>query len=533
VGTLIAGILIGIPAKPEYPDLVKWSFFYLFLFGIGYGVGPQFFSSLRKDTLPLVALAFVIAVAGVGMTIATSVLFKFDLGTAVGLLSGGMTQSAALGTGLSALHGLPIEEAEKARLAANAPLADAITYGFGDLGLILWLTVFGPWVLKINFRQECVALAAKMAGTTAGDKPLVAPLQFAFRAYVVENAALKGKTIGAFEADHAEARLSVERLVRGGRQLELKPRQALARGDIVVVAARAEFFAEAATTIGSEETNPDIVRVPLTTVSVVVKSKQVARHSLGELLASPEIHAGGRGVFLLSLHRGSEQMPLAPDTVIEAGDVVRLVGSSANVERAVGVIGFKEYDAEKTNLSLLAGGIALGIVLGFLSIRIGGVPVGLGTSGSILVVGLVAGWLRGRTPVFGAIPEPARRLLTDIGLIVFIAIIGLTAGPHAVDALKERGVEFFAKVFFAGVVVTMAGPIVGTLFAHWVLKMNPVFILGGITGGQTCTPGLNALRDMGGSNVAVLGYPVTYAIGNVLLTVSGPVVVAVLYGWSH
>jgi putative transport protein len=124
-------------------------------------------------------------------------------------------------------------------------------------------------------------------------------------------------------------------------------------------------------------------------------------------------------------------------------------------------------------------------------------------------------------------------LLTDIGLIIFIAIIGLTAGPHAVDALHERGIAFFLKVFFAGVAVTMVGPIVGTYFAHWVLKMNPVLILGGITGGQTCTPGLNALRDAGGSNVAVLGYPVTYAIGNVLLTVAGPIVVAVLAAMGH
>src|SRR5262245_38606775 len=102
VGTLIAGIIIGIPAKPEFPDMVRWSFFYLFLFGIGYGVGPQFFSSLRKDTLPLVGLAVVIAVAGLLAVLGMCALFGFDAGTAIGLLSGGMTQSAALGTGISA-----------------------------------------------------------------------------------------------------------------------------------------------------------------------------------------------------------------------------------------------------------------------------------------------------------------------------------------------------------------------------------------------------------------------------------------------
>jgi putative transport protein len=238
-------------------------------------------------------------------------------------------------------------------------------------------------------------------------------------------------------------------------------------------------------------------------------------------------------VFIQSLHRGAEQLPLSPGTVIEAGDVVRLIGSPADVERVTKLIGFKEYDPEKASIALIAGAIALGILLGFLSIKVGGVPLGLGTSGSILVVGLVAGWLRGRTPIFGAVPEAARRLLTDIGLIVFIAIIGLTAGPHAVQALHERGLRYFAEVFGAGIVVTMVGPLFGTIFAYWILKMNPVLILSGVTGGQTCTPGLNALREAGGSNVAVLGYPVTYAIGNVLLTVWGPIVVAIVHAWNH
>src|SRR6185436_1872875 len=108
-----------------------------------------------------------------------------------------------------------------------------------------------------------------------------------------------------------------------------------------------------------------------------------------------------------------------------------------------------------------------------------------------------------------------------------------TAGHHAVEALHERGISYFAKVFFAGAVVTMAGPLIGTIFGFWILKMNPVLILGGVTGGQTCTPGLNALREAGGNDVASLGYPVTYAIGNVLLTIWGPITVAIVHSWTH
>jgi putative transport protein len=155
--------------------------------------------------------------------------------------------------------------------------------------------------------------------------------------------------------------------------------------------------------------------------------------------------------------------------------------------------------------------------------------LGLGTAGSILVMGLVGGWVRGWYPVYGAIPEPAQRLLMDIGLIVFIALVGLHAGPHAVEAYRTSGGAYFASIFLAGMIVTTLPLAVGTVAARFLLKMSPLMALGGLAGAQTCTPGLNALREASGSNVGSLAYTVPYAIGNILLTVWGPVVVAIMH----
>jgi len=177
----------------------------------------------------------------------------------------------------------------------------------------------------------------------------------------------------------------------------------------------------------------------------------------------------------------------------------------------------------------LAGGICAGMLLGLLKVTAAGVTLGLGTAGSILVVGLVAGWARSRYPVFGAIPEPAQRLLMDIGLIVFIAVVGLHAGPHAVDAYRVSGSVYFARILAAGMIVTTLPLAAGTIAARYVLKMSPLMTLGGLAGAQTCTPGLNALREASGSNVGSLAYTVPYAIGNILLTVWGPVVVAIVH----
>ena len=158
----------------------------------------------------------------------------------------------------------------------------------------------------------------------------------------------------------------------------------------------------------------------------------------------------------------------------------------------------------------------------------GGVPIEVGTAGAILLVGLAAGWARGRNPVFGAIPEPAQRVLTDLGLMVFIAMIGLTAGPHATQALDQNGMRYFANIFSAGVIVTIVPVALGTLFARSVPKMAPLMVLGGIAGAQTCPPGLTTLREASGSKVAALAYTVPYAIGYIVITMWGPVIVAVI-----
>jgi putative transport protein len=222
-------------------------------------------------------------------------------------------------------------------------------------------------------------------------------------------------------------------------------------------------------------------------------------------------------------------MPREPWTVIERGDILHVIGSPDDVERAGQLAGFVERDLARTDLAFLAAGICAGILLGLLKAEVAGLRLGLGTSGSILVIGLIAGWARSRYPVFGSIPEPAQRLLIDIGLIVFIAVVGLHAGPHAVEAYRESGGAFFGRILAAGMVVTVMPLAIGTIAARFVFKMSPLMILGGLAGAQTCTPGLNALREASGSNVGALAYTVPYAIGNILLTLWGPVVVAIVH----
>jgi putative transport protein len=299
----------------------------------------------------------------------------------------------------------------------------------------------------------------------------------------------------------------------------------LREGDRLVLAAQRGAFLSADKDIGPEINDPALLSIPVTTVAVVVTNDRVIGQHLGDLGQGPE----ARGVYLVSLKRGSELMPRESWTVLERGDIVQITGAPEDLERAAKHIGFVERDLSRTDLTILAGGVAAGMLLGLLKIDAGGVALGLGTAGSILVVGLIAGWARSRNPVFGAIPEPAQRLLMDIGLIVFIAVVGLQAGPHAVEAYEASGGEFFGSILVAGMIVTVMPLTVGTLCARYVLKMSPLITLGSLAGAQTCTPGLTALRDASGSNVASLAYTVPYAVNNIILTVWGPVVVAIVH----
>ena len=523
VGTLIAGMVVGIVAKPELPDLLRWAFFYLFLFSIGYSIGPQFFSSLKKEAVPQIVVALVVAASGLAAVVAVTVAFGFDEGIAVGLLSGGMTQSAALGTGLSAIAELPLPDAAKATLMANAPLADAITYLFGDLGLILFLTWLGPRILRADLKREAQELERQLSATMpAGES--AAP-HYAIRAYRVENMGIAGSTLAALEKRFGDARLSVQRVQRGLELLEVGPALALQHGDQLVVSARGGTFANVAREIGPEVDDRALLAVPLKAVALVVTNPVIKGTTLGGLAQAPY----ARGVYLESIQRGTELMPREPWTVVERGDILRVVGSPGDVERAARDIGFVERDLSRTDLTFLAGGICAGILLGMIKFSAEGLALGLGTAGSILVIGLVGGWARSRYPVFGSIPEPAQRLLMDIGLVVFIAVVGLHAGPHAVDAYRASGGTFFASVFVAGAIVTIVPLAAGTIAGSYVLKLSPLMVLGSLAGAQTCTPGLTALREASSSNVGSLAYTVPYAIGNILLTIWGPVVVAIVH----
>ena len=231
-----------------------------------------------------------------------------------------------------------------------------------------------------------------------------------------------------------------------------------------------------------------------------------------------------RGVFLSRLSRSGVDMPVAPGTALDRGDVMRLVGTVPEVERAAATLGYPDRATPATDMVFVGLGIFLGGLVGLLSVVVWGIPLTLTASGGALVMGLVFGWLRSVYPLFGRIPEPAIWIFDTLGLCVFITIVGLSAGPSFVSGLQTTGIT----LVFVGLLSALLPHTLAILFGRYVLKMNPLIVLGVCAGAGTITAALRAVQDEAKSNVPALGYTVPYAIGNILLTAWGPVLVAMM-----
>jgi putative transport protein len=252
----------------------------------------------------------------------------------------------------------------------------------------------------------------------------------------------------------------------------------------------------------------------------VITSKAAAGRTVAELAAQDS----ARGVFLRKLVRLGQPMPFTAGTRLDRGDVLSLVGARHDVERAARALGYADRPTVSTDMIFVGLGIVLGGLVGLLTLTVAGVPLTLTASGGALIMGLVFGWLRSLYPIFGRIPEPAMWVFDTVGLTVFVAVVGIGAGPSFVAGLQKSGIS----LLFVGLVAAVLPHIAAILFGRYVLRMNPVILLGACAGAGTMTAALRAVQDEAQSKLPALGYTVPYAVGNILLTAWGPVLVALM-----
>jgi putative transport protein len=519
LGTLLAGMLVGQMVISVSP-VAKILFFDLFLFATGYKVGPQFFYGLKKDALPQIIITLVICVSCLVLALFASKILGYDVGTAAGMLAGAFTESTVIGTAGDAIQRLNLDDAEKQRLLNNIPVAYAVTYLVGTTTVVWFLSSMAPKLMRVNLAEE----AQKMPEFSEKNKETIAGINSAYaswllRAFRITNKNWTGKAVSEIEKSIPDARIFIERVRKNGIITEPEPGVIIEEGDIVVIAARQSVMLEKINDIGPEVQDKELLDFKLETMDIVISHKDIAGRSLQDLAS-----LYGQGIMLKKLIRGHQEMPFRPDMVIQRGDILEIFGRDTDVNRTASQIGFKEKNISDTDIFAVAIGIVLGGMVGYLSLKIAGVVVTLGTSGGALVLGLVFGWWHSKSPGFGRIPEAALWIFDTLGLATFLGIVGITAGPTFISGLKHTGIS----LVFAGILVAVLPHVFGLLVGRFILKMNPLVLLGAQSGAGTTTIALKALQDVSGSKIPVLGYTIPYALGNILLTAWGPLMVSLM-----
>lgn len=525
---LLVGVLVGQFDIPV-PGPLKDVFFLLFLFSIGYSVGPQFFRALKGDGIKQVLFAVVVCGLCLLSVWGVALCMGYNIGEAVGLLAGSQTMSAVIGVGTDTINSLGVSEAEKQQWISIIPVCYAVTYVFGTIGSAYILANLGPWLLGglKKVKAETAELEKKMNYGTANTDPnyIKAMRPVVFRAYkVTDSFFATPRTIDETE-DYFRQKgktIYVERLRSGDTVTDVVPGNDLriTLGDEIVLSGRREFIVGDESWIGPEVFDSDLVDFMAEELDITVASKKFDSMTVDELRRQKFMY----GVSIKSISRSGVNVPVLAQVKIGRGDVVTVVGLGREVDEVARRLGYADRRTTKTDLVFVGLGIFIGGLIGSLAIHIGEIPISLSVSGGALIAGLVLGWLRSKHPTFGRLPRSSVWLMDNLGLNMFIAVVGISSGPSFVTGLKEVG----PVLFLMGVVTTTLPLVLGMIIGRRIFKFPAAINLGCCAGSRTTTASLGAVQDAIGSSLPAMGYTVTYAIGNTLLILWGVVIVLLM-----
>lgn len=520
---LLVGVLVG-QMNIAIPGPIKSVFFLLFLFVIGYSVGPQFFQSLRSDGIHQVIFACVLCVLCLVVTVAIAKILGYNPGEAIGLFAGAQTISAVIGVGTDTINTLGVSAADKQAWINIMPVCYAVTYIFGTIGSAYILGTLGPKLLGgiDKVRKETKELEEQLQKSSIGEDPafIDANRPVVFRAYKVDTSWFDTpRSISEIEEKMQSMgrRIFVDRVRINGKIVEETPDLEIKKGDEIVLSGRRETVIQDESWIGEEVNDPELLTFPVESIMVLLTKRTACGMTVEELRRQKFMH----GILIKSIKRSGVEIPVLPGLKLQAGDLLQIMGMAREVSTAAPLLGYIDRPTNKTDLIFVGLGILIGGIVGALTLRLGGIPISLSTSGGALIAGLFFGWLRTKHPTFGRIPEPAVWILNNLGLNMFIAVIGITAGPTFLEGIKEAGF----MLFVAGVLATSIPLLLGIWVGNKIFKFHPAINLGCNAGSRTTTAALGAIQESLDSTIPALGYTVTYAIGNTLLILWGVVIV--------
>lgn len=514
VGAAIATWASVYGVKLQLDNFAKSLFYYLFMYGVGLRVGPSFFNSLKKDGLKFTILAVVCSVVGLLLVVLCSNLFGLPPGTAGGILAGSQTMSAAIGTAEMAVTqgAYPIPEGSSAEaISGMIALGYGVTYIYGTIGIILICKYLPRW-WGIDAHKAAKEYEDAHGVANVDDTGLTGFRPSGLRAYRLDNKETAGQTISQFRRKTPQYR--IVNVVRNNESVGAAPDVILQTGDIIALGGRLEDLTSNMGLIGPEVADVKALNIPIDQAEVIVTNKELEGKVLKEF--SGEDFAGQLQV--TRLERGGVPIPVGADTKLQRFDVLFVAGLKSAVNKVAALAGKVARPSTATDLLTLSVGMILGLLIGQINVPVGSFSVGLGNAGGLLLSGIIISSVVSRLRFFGNTPNAARNILEDLGLVTFIAIVGINAGATLLAQLTGKVALF---IFLAGFIASTVPPILTWIIGYHFMKINPAVLMGGVAGARSHSgPAREASKEID-SSVPWVGFPVGYAVSGVLLTVFG------------
>ncbi|MDE6692556.1 MAG: aspartate-alanine antiporter [Muribaculaceae bacterium] len=516
--TLIVGVIIG-QIGVEVPDIVKNVFFLFFLFSVGYGVGPQFFRAFRGDGVKIVIFAAVAALVSAGVVIGAAMIMGYSKGVAAGLFAGSQTASASLGLLSDTVRSLPVDDAEREHMLKLIPACYAATYVLGTVFTAWFLSSMAPRMLGglDKVKADVAAVEQRLDSTDSNLAPGMIPARrkVVFRAYEVSDPFYDTPRTPAEISEHyasAGVRVIVERARIDGIVTDPTDGMKISKGDHVVLGGRAQEMVALPVPPGQEVVDPELLNFGAERTPVTIASGEADGLTLGQLRGKDYMER----VAIAGVRRNGLTIPDKNNTTLCAGDVLTLVGWPRDVADAAARIGYADRDTNTTDMVFVGLGIAAGCIIGALSVNINGIPMALGMSVGALLSGLVLGWLRARRPSFGHIPSSALWIFNNLGVNMFISVLGLSAGGALVVGLREAGVAIVG----IGLLLTFLSIVINIFIASRIFRFSTPEVLGCVAGARCSVASIGAITSALGSDVPNLSFTITFAVANLTLVFS-------------
>lgn len=511
-GVLIVGLIFGSFGFTGNSQIATFGFT-IFIFCVGLQAGPSFFSAFAADGARYLALSALVATIAVALCLFFTKLFALGPGFGAGMLAGSLTSTPtlvgaqdAVTSGLTNLSGDMTPE----DVIKNISVAYSLTYLFGVGGLMFVIKY-----IPILFKVDLVAEAKKITRTPAYDKTTNENSLPMVRTYLMKNSKMIGRSIKQVQ-EATKQYFTVLGIRRNGQLIDVNEDTIIEQHDVISVIASISQHNYAKTQGIPEVFDKELLNYRIRTKEITITKSEFVGKKVWDLRL-PAKH----GCFVIGMLRSGVDLPVSTSTILQKGDKIQVIGEENRIGQVSEILGSIEEDIEKTDLLTLCLGVAVGLLIGTIVIRVGHISVGLGSAGGLLIIGVLIGFFRSVHPTFGSFPRAARNILMDLGIVLFMSSIGLNAGEKVLDALATIG----PLLVVAGISITTIPVLISFIIGRYLMKMNAALLLGAITGAMTSTPSLNLVTEAAKSQIPALGYAGSYTFANVILTFAGALLV--------